>query len=160
MTEKTTISPPIQVGHPVHNRLTRAEYVVLAIHGEYAWVAHRAAPLDPPLTRRLDMLVTDLPDVEVVELEPAEMDAHIEKAKLAQVKHLVHVIAKTDPSALGEMLARLGQAYKGRILMPGDDATPEQMAQGLLTSVLMAAVSVEGSKKLAPSTPNKHPNAH
>lgn len=76
---------------------------------------------------------------------PDQIAQMIVQAKLAAVRQLVEVMKANNPTAFNELLYRLTNSFKNRVILdPSDTATPEQMAQGLMVAVLMSAIGVEG----------------
>lgn len=140
-----TTKPPIDVNHVVAFKAdeAKAAFTVVALYGSAAWVVPRqSAGRDWPETVARDDLVSLVPPANLIERTPEEVATATEQAKLQAVRGIVKVIGQNDPKALKEMLTRLTKAYKGRILHSADDPTDEQMAQGLLATVLMAAITV------------------
>lgn len=75
---------------------------------------------------------------------PPERAKMIETAKLLQVRQLIGVMRQNNPVALTEILYRLTNSFKGRLITDAkDEATPEEMAQSLLVAVLMSAITVQ-----------------
>jgi len=68
----------------------------------------------------------------------------LEYAKLGAVRKLVEVMQANEPVAFHELMYRLTNSFKGRIITDvNDTSTPEQCAQGLLVAVLMSAIGVD-----------------
>ena len=70
-----------------------------------------------------------------------QLQARQEYVRLMTVRQIIGVMQRNNEAALTELLYRLTNSFKGRVILDANDtASAEEMAQALLTAVLMSSL--------------------